>query len=558
MPKELTQGIDKAPVRALYKAVGLANSDIEKPIIGVFSAQSEIVPGHTHLGAVAEAVKAGVYIAGGTPIVVPVIGICDGIAMGSAGMKYSLPSRELIADSIEAMALAHAFDGLALIPNCGSTVPGMLMAAARLNIPAIIISGGPMLTGKHDGKKMSFAGVYESMGAVKAGKMNIAELTEIENKACPGCGVCAGMLTSNSMNCLTEALGMALPYNGTIPAAYSERLLLARETGKRVIKLVSDHIVPKMILTKDSFLNAIALDMALGGSADSVLHLMAIANEAGVKLDLTDFERVSAATPTLCNLMPMSDVSVEDLHEAGGIPAVLNRLLGLQNGKSPLIAQDALTVTGKKLSDSCKKREAVDDSVIKTAAAPHSKTGGIAVLRGNLAENGCVAKRSAITKETLAFKGRAKVFDSEEEACGAINAGKIVKGDAVVIRYEGPKGGPGMREMLTPAALLAGMGLDNGVVLITDGRFSGAARCIAVGHISPEAAVGGKIALIQDGDTIEIDIPKGKINLDVPAKELDKRAKRWIEPDNHATGYLKRYSEQVGDASSGAVLGKKR
>ncbi|MDR3319192.1 MAG: dihydroxy-acid dehydratase [Clostridiales bacterium] len=554
MSKELLQGMDKAPQRSLYKALGFSNAEIGKPIIGIVSAQSDIVPGHTHLAQLTDAIKAGIYMSGGTPVVVPSIGVCDGIAMGHAGMKYSLPSREIIADSVEIMAVSHAFDGLVLVPNCDKIVPGMLMGAVRVNIPTIVVSGGPSLPGYRKGKKISFTSVYEGIGSVRAGKMNIAELNDIEDKACPTCGACAGMFTANSMNCLCEALGMALPGNGTIPAVYSERLRLARATGIQIMKLVEAHILPKMILTKEAFYNGIAADMALGCSTNSVLHLTAIAYEAGIKIELADFERISATTPNLCKLMPASDTSVEDLYREGGVMAVLNRLAPLSSGKKPLIDGAVLTVTGGKLSESYKDAEAEDDTVIKTVAAPYAKTGGIAVLRGNIAEQGCVVKRSAVAPEMLVYKGKAKVFNSEEEAVAAINGGRIAKGDVVVIRYEGPKGGPGMREMLAPTASLCGMGLDKDVALITDGRFSGATRGAAIGHISPEAAAGGKIALAQDGDTIEINIPNGRINLDVPAKELEKRAKKWTPRDNPVSGYLLRYSELVTDASQGAVF----
>lgn len=558
MGKNIATGVEKAPQRSLFKALGVTDSELEKPLIAIVCAQSDIVPGHTHLNTIAEAVKAGIYAAGGTPFVVPSIGVCDGISMGHNGMKYSLPSRELIADSVETMAFAHAFDGMVLIPNCDKIVPGMLMGAARVNIPTIVISGGAMLPGyTSKGKKLSLTSVFEGVGALKAGKMSLQELNEIENNACASCGSCAGMFTANSMNCVTEALGMALPGNGTIPAVYSERLRLAKKTGEQIVKLVEDNLTPRRIMNEDAFNNALALDMALGCSTNTVLHLTAIANECNVNFNLETVESVSAVTPNLCKLMPASDTSIEDLYHAGGVMAVLNELSKVTLKKGPLIRGNAITVTGQTLEKSYKDAEIKNPEVIHKIENAYSPTGGIAVLRGNIAEEGCVVKKSAVAPEMMVHSGKARVFDSEEEASNAILNGLIQKGDVVVIRYEGPKGGPGMREMLSPTASLAGMGLDKDVALITDGRFSGATRGAAIGHICPEAAVGGKIALIQEGDIIEIDIPKGKLELKVNSKELANRAKKWRPKIVELSGYLQRYAELVTSASNGAVFKKK-
>ncbi|HEY8389705.1 MAG TPA: dihydroxy-acid dehydratase [Clostridia bacterium] len=558
MGKNIATGVEKAPQRSLFKALGVTDSELEKPLIAIVCAQSDIVPGHTHLNTIAEAVKAGIYSAGGTPFVVPSIGVCDGISMGHNGMKYSLPSRELIADSVETMAFAHAFDGMVLIPNCDKIVPGMLMGAARVNIPTIVISGGAMLPGyTSKGKKLSLTSVFEGVGALKAGKMSLQELSEIENNACASCGSCAGMFTANSMNCVTEALGMALPGNGTIPAVYSERLRLAKKTGEQIVKLVEDNLTPRRIMNEDAFNNALALDMALGCSTNTVLHLTAIANECNVNFNLETVESVSAVTPNLCKLMPASDTSIEDLYHAGGVMAVLNELSKVTLKKGPLIRGNAITVTGQTLEKSYKDAEIKNPEVIHKIENAYSPTGGIAVLRGNIAEEGCVVKKSAVAPEMMVHSGKARVFDSEEEASNAILNGLIQKGDVVVIRYEGPKGGPGMREMLSPTASLAGMGLDKDVALITDGRFSGATRGAAIGHICPEAAVGGKIALIQEGDIIEIDIPKGKLELKVNSKELANRAKKWRPKIVELSGYLQRYAELVTSASNGAVFKKK-
>lgn len=553
MGKLLSENLERAPSRSLFKALGFSNSEIAKPLIGIFSAQSDIVPGHMNLDKIAEAAKEGVLIAGGTPVIVPSIGVCDGIAMGHSGMNYSLPSRELIADSVEVMASAHAFDGLVLIPNCDKIVPGMLMAAARLNIPSIVISGGAMLAGKCKGDQLSLSSIFEAVGAVKAGKMNIGELSKLEDSACPTCGSCAGMFTANSMNCITEAVGMALPGNGTIPAVYSERLRLARASGVQIMKLVSDNIVPRKIMTKEAFLNCLALDMAIGCSTNTILHLPAIANECGIEITLDMVDEVSAKTPNLCKLMPASNISIEQFHHAGGVMALLKELSSIPK----LLNTSCLTVTGEKLLHSITQSENLDNTIIRTVDNPHLKTGGIAVLRGNIAKDGCVVKRSAVAEEMLIHSGKARVFDSEEEASAAILAGRIKKGDVLVIRYEGPKGGPGMREMLSPTAALAGMGLDKTVALITDGRFSGATRGAAIGHVCPEAAEGGEIALILENDIIEIDIPKGKLELKVPLKELQNRARRLVPKYKEISGYLKRYAQMVSPACKGAIFKNK-
>ena len=558
MGKNIALGAEKAPQRSLFKALGVTDKELEKPLIAIVCAQSDIVPGHTHLGNIAEAVKAGVYSAGGTPFVVPSIGVCDGIAMGHNGMRYSLPSRELIADSVETMAFGHAFDGMVLVPNCDKIIPGMLMGAARVNIPTIVISGGAMLPGyTSKGKKLSLTSVFEGVGALKAGKMSLSELNEIENNACATCGSCAGMFTANSMNCVTEALGMALPGNGTIPAVYSERIRLAKKTGEQIIKLVEDNLTPRRIMNEDAFNNALALDMALGCSTNTVLHLTAIASECNVPFGLETLESVSAVTPNICKLMPASEISIEDLYHAGGIMAVLKELSKVQLKKGPLIKGNAITVTGEEIEKSYKDAYINNPEVIRTIENPYSPTGGIAVLRGNIAEEGSVVKKSAVAPEMMTHSGKARVFDSEEAASNAILNGLINKGDVIVIRYEGPKGGPGMREMLSPTASLAGMGLDKDVALITDGRFSGATRGAAIGHVCPEAAEGGKIALIQEGDIIDIDIPKGKLELKVSAKDLASRAKKLRPKILEVSGYLQRYAELVTSAANGAVFKKK-
>ncbi len=551
MSKELSAGIEKAPQRALYKALGLTDEEIAKPIIAIISAKSEIVPGHMHLDTLTDAVKAGVYAAGGTPVVVPAIGICDGIAMGHDGMRDSLPSRELIADGVESMLIGHAFDGAVLVPNCDKIVPGMLMGAARVNLPAVLVSGGPMQSGLYRGQKVGLSTMFESVGKVKAGDMSLSELSELENCACPGCGSCCGMYTANSLNCLCEALGIALPGNGTVPAVQAERLRLAKAAGAAVMKLVQNDIRPRMILTKDAFMNALAVDMAVGASTNTVLHLFAVAAECGLTLSLDDVQRISDNTPNLCKLSPASDRDMEDLGRSGGVMAVLHEL-----SKRNLIKGDALTVTGKSLSRSYKNAEITGDA-IHPVDAPLSPCGGIAVLRGNICEDGAVVKRSAVSPKMLSFVGKAKCFDSEEDCVLAIMSGKIQKGDAVVIRYEGPKGGPGMREMLSPTSALCGMGLDEDVALITDGRFSGATRGAAIGHVCPEAAAGGKIALIKDGDKIKIDIQNGQLNVDINAKEMAARAKKYRPKDGEPSGWLLRYKYLVTSAAQGAVLKKK-
>ena len=553
MSKELAAGMEKAPQRSLYKALGLSDEEIAKPIIAIVSAKSEIVPGLIHLDRITDAVKAGIYAAGGTPVVVPSIGVCDGIAMGHAGMKYSLPSRELIADSVESMLIGHAFDGAVLVPNCDKIIPGMLMGAARVNIPTVMVSGGPMESGVHKGHKVSLSTMFEAVGSVQAGKMDMDELCELENCACPGCGSCCGMYTANSLNCLAEALGIALPGNGTVLATSAERIRLAKRAGEAIMNLVDKQVMPRMILKKESFINALTLDMAIGASTNTVLHLFALADECGVTLNLDTVQQISDRTPNLCKLSPATEYDMDDLGRAGGIMAVLKELdgLGLIDGKQ-------LTVTNKPLSRSYAKAEIRNPVVIHPASNPISPIGGIAVLKGNIAENGAVVKRSAVAPEMMnGVTLKAKVFNCEEDAVSAIMGGRIHKGDVVVIRYEGPQGGPGMREMLSPTSALVGMGLDKDVALITDGRFSGATRGAAIGHVSPEAACGGKIGIIKDGDKIEIDISKGRLNLDINAKEVQSRVKKWKPKDSNPTGYLLRYANLVTGADKGAVFKKK-
>lgn len=546
----VTAGFDKAPHRSLFKAMGFTNEEISRPLIGVVNAFSEIVPGHNHLGTICDAVKAGVRLAGGTPIEVPSIGVCDGIAMGHTGMKYSLASREIIADSIEIMASAHGFAGLVLIPNCDKIVPGMVMAAARLNIPSIVISGGPMLAGRLNGKRLSLTNMFEAVGGHQMGKISDEELDELEDNACPGCGSCSGMFTANSMNCMTEVLGIALPGNGTVPAVYAERVRLAKKAGMQIMSLVEKDIKPLDIMTEKAFQNALTVDMALGCSTNTVLHLTAIANECGYKLDLDMINVVSNKTPNLCRLSPAGPNFIEDLYFAGGIPAVMKEL-----NKKKLLNEDALTVTGASIGETIAKAINKNNDIIRDIENPFSKTGGIAVLKGNLAPDGCVVKRSAVAEKMLKYTGVAKVFDDEQFAIEAILGGKISAGDVVVIRYEGPKGGPGMREMLVPTSALAGMGLDSEVALITDGRFSGATRGAAIGHVSPEAAEGGTIALVKNDDKIAIDIMAGKIELLVSQEELDERKTKWVKPQPKVTkGYLWRYSNLVTSASTGAVF----
>ncbi len=539
-----------APQRALFHALGLTNEEMERPLIGIVSSKNDIVPGHMNLDKIVDAVKLGVAMAGGTPLVFPAIAVCDGLAMGHQGMKYSLVTRELIADSTEAMALAHAFDALVMVPNCDKNVPGLLMAAARLNIPTIFISGGPMLAGKVDGQKISFSSVSEAAGAFQAGKITQEKLQEFENKACPTCGSCSGMYTANSMNCLTEVLGMGLQGNGTIPAVYSERIQLAKHAGMQIMELLKRNIRPRDILTEDAFQNALTLDMALGCSTNSMLHLPAIAHECGIEFNLDIINEISDKTPNLCHLAPAGPNFIEELNEAGGIYAVMNEI-----NKLGLLKTDLLTCTGKTVGENIAGCLNKNTEVIRPVENPYSKTGGIAVLTGNLAPDSCVVKRSAIAPKMLKHEGPAKVFDCEEDAMQAINSGKIIAGDVVVIRYEGPKGGPGMREMLNPTSAIMGRGLGESVALITDGRFSGATRGAAIGHVSPEAAVGGNIALVEDGDIIRIDIMANEINFVISDTELGKRRANWKpRKPNITTGYLARYAALVTSGNRGAIL----
>ncbi len=543
-------GPERAPHRSLLKALGLSDEEIRRPWVGIVNAKNELIPGHVHLDRIAGAAKEGVWMSGGTPLEFPAIGVCDGLAMGHSGMSYSLPSRELIADSIETMALAHGLDALVLVTNCDKITPGMLMAAARLDIPSVLVSGGPMLAGKCGGQAVSLTNVFEAVSAVRDGRMGEDLLLEYEEGACPGCGSCAGMFTANSMNCLAEALGMALPGNGTIPAVHAARLRLARSAGKAVMELLRADIRPRRILTEAAFANALALDMALGGSTNSLLHLPAIAHEAGLKLSLETASRISARTPNLCRLSPSGPHFMEDLNAAGGIPAVLKEL-----ASKGLLAMDTLTVSGKTLGEIAETAAVRDHAVIRPMDDPYSPTGGISVLKGNLAPDGCVVKKSAVAPEMLNHRGPARVFDSEEAARDAILAGGIRKGDVVVIRYEGPKGGPGMREMLALTSALAGLGLDKDVALITDGRFSGATRGASIGHVSPEAAEGGPIALVREGDMIAVAIPEGTIELEVSAGELERRRSGWTPAAPRIQkGWLARYAKFVTSASTGAVL----
>ena len=543
-------GAQQAPHRSLFNALGYTKEEMERPLIGIVCSYNEIVPGHMNLDKIAEAVKLGVAMAGGTPVMFPAIAVCDGIAMGHTGMKYSLVTRDLIADSTECMAMAHGFDGLVCIPNCDKNVPGLLMAAARLNIPTIFVSGGPMLAGRVNGCKTSLSSMFEAVGAHAAGKMTEAELTEYEEKVCPTCGSCSGMYTANSMNCLTEALGMGLKGNGTIPAVYSERIRLAKHAGMKIMELVEKDIKPRDIMTEKAFLNALTVDMALGCSTNSMLHLPAIANEAGVDLNLDIANEISAKTPNLCHLAPAGHTYMEDLNEAGGVYAVMNEL-----DKKNLLYTDLLTVTGKTVKENIAGCVNKNPEIIRPIDNPYSEVGGIAVLRGNIAPDSCVVKRSAVVDEMLVHEGPARVFDCEEDAIAAIKSGKIVAGDVVVIRYEGPKGGPGMREMLNPTSAIAGMGLGSSVALITDGRFSGASRGASIGHVSPEAAVGGPIALIEEGDIISIDIPNNSLNVKVSDEELAKRKENWVPKEQpELKGYLKRYRELVTSGNRGAVL----
>ncbi len=548
----IVDGFHNAPHRSLYHALGLTEEEQKRPLIGIVSSYNEIVPGHINLDKIAQAVKLGVAMAGGTPILFPAITVCDGIAMGHTGMKYSLVTRDLIADSTEAMAMAHGFDGLVMIPNCDKNVPGLLMAAARLNIPTVFVSGGPMLAGRVNGKKRSLSSMFEAVGAYKAGKIDEEQLTEFERKVCPTCGSCSGMYTANSMNCLTEVLGMGLKGNGTIPAVYSSRIELAKHAGMQVMELVKKNIRPRDIMTAAAIKNAITADMALGCSTNSMLHLPAIANECEVPFDLEEVNAISERTPNLCHLAPAGPTYMEDLNEAGGVHAVLKELEALN-----LIDTSVMTCTGKTLKENLEGVVNLDEEVIRKPENAFGKTGGIAVLKGNLAPDGCVVKRAAVAPEMLVHTGPAKVFESEEQCIAAIYGGKIVKGDVVVIRYEGPAGGPGMREMLSPTSAIAGMGLDKDVALITDGRFSGATRGASIGHVSPEAVSGGTIAYVKDGDSISIDIPNYKIHLHVSDEELEKRKAETPVKKKEVSGYLKRYAAQVSSADKGAILNYK-
>ncbi len=543
------KGIERAPHRSLFKAAGFSDDELKRPLIGIANAFNEIVPGHVHLRQIVDAVKAGVREAGGVPVEFGVIGVCDGIAMNHEGMKYSLPSRDLIADSIEIMAMAHAFDALVLVTSCDKITPGMLMAALRLDIPAILISGGPMLTGVYKKQKVHLISVFEAIGKVKAGEMREDELLELEACACPTCGSCAGMFTANSMNCLAEALGLALPGNGTIPAVFADRIRLAKETGRKVMELLKKKLTPRKIATKKAFENAIAVDMALGCSTNTVLHMLAIAREAGVDLTLKDFDRISRSVPVLAKLIPAGEHSVADLHFAGGIPAVMKELL-----KAGVIHPEVKTVTGKTIKALLEKAEILDPEVIRPIDKAYQKEGGIAVLYGSLAPEGSVVKTSAVVPEMMVHTGPARVFDSEEEAYKAILSGKIKKGDVVVIRYEGPKGGPGMREMLSPTSALMGMGLGDSVALITDGRFSGGTRGACIGHVCPEAAEGGPIALVKEGDLIEINIPERRLELKVSPKELEERKKNWQPVKKELKGVLKKYYQLVKSTTLGAIV----
>ncbi len=546
----ITKGAERMPNRSLLRACGLTEEEMKKPIIGVVSAYSEIIPGHINLDKIADAVKAGVRASGGTPILVPAIGVCDGIAMGHIGMKYSLPSRELIADSVETLAQAHQFDALVLIPNCDKIVPGMLMAAARLNIPSIIVSGGPMLAGRYDGQEISLSKTFETVGAYKAGLIDDKKLEECECGSCPGCGSCSGMYTANSMNCLSEAIGMALPGNGTIPAVHAARIHLAKHAGMKIMELLEKDIKPRDILTPKAFRNALTCEMAIGCSTNTVLHLLALAHEAEVELNLELLNELSANVPNICHLAPAGPHHIEELDFAGGVPAIMKELT-----KRNLLDLSLITATGKTVGENLEGVVNRNPEVVRPLEKPYSETGGIAVLWGNIAKNGCVVKRSAVAPEMMVHEGPARVFDSEDDAIKAIYAGEIKKGDVVVIRYEGPKGGPGMREMLNPTSALAGMGLDKDCALITDGRFSGASRGASIGHVSPEAASGGEIALVQEGDIIEIDIPNSKVNVRLSEEEMEKRRAGFVprEP-NIKTGWLYRYSRLVTSADQGAVL----
>lgn len=542
-------GCEKAPHRSLWKALGYIDEELERPLVGIVNAQNEVIPGHMHLDTIAKAVKEGVRMAGGTPVEFPSIGVCDGIVMGHKGMHYSLASRELIADSIESMAVAHGFDALVMIPNCDKIVPGMLMAALRVNIPTVVVSGGPMLAGRVGGQRVSLSNMFEAVGAAKAGTMDDAQLREYEECACPSCGSCSGMFTANSMNCLCEAIGIALPGNGTIPAVYSERIRLAKYAGLAVMEMVKRDIKPRDICTWEAFENALTMDMALGCSTNSMLHLPAIAHEAGITITMDIADEISARTPNLCKLSPAGPSFIEDLYRAGGIPAVMKEL-----AKKDLLHLNQITVTGKTVGENIEPAVNKDPNVIRPIENPYSPYGGIAVLKGNLAPDGCVVKKSAVAPEMLVHSGPARVFDSEEAVIEAIYDQKIQKGDVVVIRYEGPKGGPGMREMLNPTSAIMGMGLGNSVALITDGRFSGATRGACVGHVSPEAASGGPIGVVEEGDIISINIPENKIELKVDEAVLNERMKSFVPKKKELSGYLKRYAALVSSGASGAIL----
>lgn len=545
------KGAERAPHRSLFNALGMTEEELERPLIGVVNSYNEIVPGHMNLDKITEAVKKGIYMAGGVAVEVPAIAVCDGIAMNHTGMKYSLVTRDLIADSTECLATAHQFDGLVMIPNCDKNVPGLLMAAARLNIPTIFVSGGPMMSGLElRGKKTCLSSLFEAVGQYNAGKMDLDELTEFEQKACPTCGSCSGMYTANSMNCLTEAIGMGLQGNGTIPAVYSARIRLAKHAGMKIVELVEKDIKPRDIMTEDAFRNALSVDMALGCSTNTMLHIPAIAHEAGIELNLEIANEISKRVPNLCHLAPAGTTFMEDLDAAGGVYAVMNELDQLG-----VLKTDGITCTGKTIAENIKGCENKNPEIIRPLDNPYMQSGGIAVLKGNIAPDGCVVKAAAVAPEMMKHTGPARVFDSEDDAIAAIRGGKIVKGDVVVIRYEGPKGGPGMREMLSPTSEIAGMGLDKDVALITDGRFSGATRGASIGHVSPEAAVGGPIALVEEGDIIEIDIEKNSINVLVGDEEMAARKEKWVPREPRIiTGYLKRYASMVQSANTGAIL----
>ncbi len=544
------KGVERAPHRALFKSMGYTDEELRQPLVGIANSANDIIPGHVELDRIVSSVKAGIRMGGGTPITFGTIGICDGIAMNHIGMKYSLGSRELIADSIEVMAIAHGFDAMVMVTNCDKIVPGMLMASARLNLPTIVVSGGPMLAGYSGGKKVDLISVFEGVGAVRSGKMDEEDLAELEDNACPSCGSCAGMFTANSMNCLTEAIGMGLPGNGTIPAVMAARIRLAKEAGMKVMRLLKRRITPKRIMTEKAFANAMAVDMALGCSTNTVLHLMALAAEAGVHIDLDAFNLVSKKTPHLCQLSPAGSHHMQDLDRAGGVSAVMREL-----SKKGLIHNDCLTVTGTSVKENIKGCRIQDKSVIRSVKRPYHKQGGLAVLFGNLAPAGCVVKQSAVVRGMLRHEGAARVFDSEEKATSAIMAGEIKKGNVVIIRYEGPKGGPGMREMLMPTSAIAGMGLDADVALITDGRFSGGTRGAAMGHVSPEAMEGGVIAIVRDGDRININIPRKQITLKVPDEEIEARLSKWRPPKAKISrGYMARYARSVSSGGEGAIV----